>query len=84
MRLPLRDENDRWGRDRLHDETMIARELQNAGMTRPDALRAAAEHVARVSRRGDRKGRIVSIITRHGDNGGPPLDAPKPEAKETP
>lgn len=71
MRLVLRDQNDRDWSGAIRDETMIARDLQAAGMRRVDALRAAYEHVKRTRRGGVTPGGIVSISRRHGDNGGP-------------
>lgn len=74
MRLPLKDYNDRWIMGRIHDEAMIARELQASGMNRTDALRVAASHVAKTNLHGLEMGRVVNIGRELGDNGGPLLD----------
>ena len=74
MRYPLRDANDRWSRGRINDETMIARELQASGMTRGDALKAAADHVAAMYRAGREPGSIKAVTRPVGDNGGPILE----------
>ena len=71
MRLVLHDQNDREWSGAIHDETMIARDLQASGLSRVDALRAAYEHVKGTRRAGITPGGIVSISRRPGDNGGP-------------
>lgn len=59
---------------RLNDEVMIARDLQASGLTRSEALKAAADHVARMYRQGREPGGIVSVERQPGDNGGPILN----------
>ena len=71
MRLVLRDANQADWSGAIHDETMIARDLQQMGMTRADALRAAYEHLKRTRRAGIKPGGCVAVLRRHGDNGGP-------------
>lgn len=79
MRLTLRDENNRVEANRLKDEVALARHFQREhGMSRGDALRAAAKHVAENAwrYRGSGGTEVVSVTVerRPGDNGGPALD----------
>jgi hypothetical protein len=78
MRLTLRDENNRISNNRLAEEVAIARHLQrDLGLSRSEALRAAAEHVARQLHRRAYEGNaaVVSVTIERlpGDNGGPAL-----------
>jgi hypothetical protein len=73
---PHTEQLNRRERNRLNEEVALARALQAFGMTRSDALRAAAEHVAQMDRSGRVLGNIVGqsvSVKREGDNGGPPL-----------
>lgn len=77
-RLTLRDENDRVEANRLKDEVAIARHLQRElGLSRGEALKAAAEHIASNAWRRPQEGAalVVSVTVERmpGDNGGPVL-----------